>query len=154
MNLIIRYLGSVIVDKNLIVGKEYLMGRGEDCDIHLGKDFISRTHAKIYFSEGSWWYQDLRTHNPHYRKDPIEIHDDEHIDLENDIDIMTRQYLLNHETKIYDFGDLRQVSASQSSNLWLARAAMIMTILIAIGAGSFYFYQVQNAPMSANALLS
>ena len=154
MNLIIRYLGSVIVDKTLIEGKEYLLGRGEDANIHLGKDFISRKHAKIYFSEGSWWYQDLRTSNPHFRKDPIEINDDEHIDLENDIDIMTRIYLLNHETKIYDFGDLRQVSASQNSNRWLAKAAMLMTALIALAGGGFYYYQIQNAPMTANELLS
>jgi S1-C subfamily serine protease len=154
MNLIIRYLGSVIIDKNLIVGKEYLLGRGEDCDIHLGKDFISRKHAKIYFSEGSWWFQDLRSHNPHFRKDPAEITDDEHIDLENNIEIMTKSYLLNHETKIYDFGDLRQVSAGQTSNRWLARAALAFAALIALGGGGFYFYQLQNAPMTANALLS
>ena len=72
MKIIIRYLGMSIIQKDLQPG-EYVIGRSKDSDIQISHDFISRKHAKIFFKDNQWWYQDLRVEHIHYQKDPIRI---------------------------------------------------------------------------------
>ena len=68
LDLVIRYLGVVLVDRKLTPGN-YVIGRGKQCDIKLTQDFISRCHGRIVFEDGSWFYEDLRKEHPKYSKD-------------------------------------------------------------------------------------
>ena len=72
MNLKIRYLGMIISETDLDKDKVYIVGRDKNCHIRLTKDFISREHAKVFFEDEKWWYQDLRNNHPHYRIEKIE----------------------------------------------------------------------------------
>jgi diguanylate cyclase (GGDEF)-like protein len=47
----------------LVVDKEYILGRSEDCHIVLDEPTVSRKHAKIWFSEGFFHIQDLQSTN-------------------------------------------------------------------------------------------
>ena len=56
MKLIIKKYGQQVLEKDLKEGSDYLMGRGENCDIVLDADpGISREHFKLYSPKESCW---------------------------------------------------------------------------------------------------
>ena len=56
MKFVLEYLGAVVDSAVLEPGREYFIGRQEDCDFVLDKDTgISRKHVKIYQSEEGIW---------------------------------------------------------------------------------------------------
>ena len=61
MKFVLEYLGAVVDSALLEPGREYFIGRQEDCDFVLDKDAgISRKHVKIYQSEeGAWRVESL-----------------------------------------------------------------------------------------------
>ena len=100
MKFIIRYLGMSIIEKDIQPG-EYTIGRAKDNDIKISHDFISRKHATIFFVDGQWWYQDLRVGHIHYKIDPILITKEKSIELENQVELVTEEYLDYSETVLY-----------------------------------------------------
>jgi diguanylate cyclase (GGDEF)-like protein len=47
----------------LVMDKEYILGRSEDCHIVLDEATVSRKHAKIWFTEGFFHIEDLHSTN-------------------------------------------------------------------------------------------
>lgn len=41
----------------------FRIGRGEDCDIRIEEDVVSRIHAEATFRDGRWWLMDLGSSN-------------------------------------------------------------------------------------------
>lgn len=95
--------GSPIIELDLDSSKEYVIGRSsEESDIRLYQRYISRKHAKLYYSDGKWWYQDLRVGNKSYHAEPIPLTSENRIVLEGKIDLVTDTYLSLHKTMSYD----------------------------------------------------
>jgi len=105
MKIIIRYLGMSIIQKDLEPG-EYIIGRSKDNDIQISHDFISRKHAKVFFKDGQWWYQDLRVGHIRYKKDPVKITKETRIEIENQVELITEDYLDYRETVLYQTADI------------------------------------------------
>ncbi|MAZ46946.1 MAG: hypothetical protein CME65_00195 [Halobacteriovoraceae bacterium] len=149
MKIIIRYLGTITHEVNLDTEKpEYIIGRAQDCDIRLTKDFISRKHGKIFYQEGQWYYQDLRQDHPHYNETPQEINHNEFIQIEQEIELVSDQYLNNSNTKIID---LNQIQNKKFANSHFIVASIILVALL-IGGG--FFVQQKLIPMNSQKLLS
>ena len=41
----------------------FRIGRGEDCDVRIQDEHVSRHHAAVTFANGQWWIQDLNSSN-------------------------------------------------------------------------------------------
>src|SRR5580658_1577994 len=52
--LIITLEGEIIDETILDPKKEFILGRGDQCDIRLSHSKISRQHAKVYFEDNVW----------------------------------------------------------------------------------------------------
>ena len=83
-----------------------MIGRSKDNDIQISHDFISRKHAKVFFKDNQWWYQDLRVEHIHYQKDPIRITKETRIEIENQVELITEDYLDFSETVLYQAADI------------------------------------------------
>ena len=46
-----------------LVASELLIGRQEDCDIHLDSSRVSRRHARLFMVEEASWIEDLKSSN-------------------------------------------------------------------------------------------
>ncbi len=42
---------------------QLLIGRLEDCDIHLDSSRVSRRHARLFMVEEAYWIEDLKSSN-------------------------------------------------------------------------------------------
>ncbi len=49
-----------------LVGKEYILGRGDGVDIRVDNPLVSRRHARVSFFAGAWRIEDLDTPNGLY----------------------------------------------------------------------------------------
>jgi S1-C subfamily serine protease len=151
MKIIIRYLGMSIIEKDLKPG-EYTIGRAKDNDIQISHDFISRKHAKIFFADDQWWYQDLRVGHVHYKIDPISITKETSIELENKVELVTQEYLDFSETVLCQTDDI-SYSPKERKKSHRPMIAMVATIvLLLIAGGTFYYYTIHSRPMDANTL--
>jgi len=155
MKIIIRYLGMSIIEKDLQPGG-YMIGRSKDNDIQISHDFISRKHAKVFFQDNQWWYQDLRVEHIHYQKDPIPITKKTKIEIENQVELITEDYLDYNETVLYQAAD---ISGSHSDNHKDRKKshrpliAMLTTIVfLLVAGGAIYYYTTLKRPMDANTL--
>ncbi len=45
---------------------EFVIGRGEDCQIQLNEDVVSRSHCRVFWDEDTWWVEDLQSSNGLY----------------------------------------------------------------------------------------
>jgi V8-like Glu-specific endopeptidase len=149
MKIIIRYLGLSIIEKDLQLG-EYTIGRANDNDIQISHDFISRKHAKVFFEDGQWWYQDLRVGHIHYKIDPISITKETRVEIENQVELVTEEYLDFRETVLYKADDIPD-SHKGSKKSHRPLIAMVTTIiLLLIAGGAIYYYTALKRPMDAN----
>ena len=151
MKVIIRYRGMVLVEKDLMPG-EYTIGRAADNSIRLPLDFISRKHAKILFRDGEWWYEDLRTKHPHFKKDPIKIPGNAKVDIEGQVELITESFLDESETleigRYFNDGEKEK----SKSNLRTFALLTIICLILMTGGGVYYFYKMYNRPMDAKAI--
>ncbi len=60
--LILKVLQSGVWKEFRLTGP-FRIGRGEDCEVSLQDQFVSRVHAKGYYEEGQWWLEDLNSSN-------------------------------------------------------------------------------------------
>lgn len=44
----------------------FRIGRGEECEVPLQDQYVSRVHARGYFQDGNWWLEDLNSSNGLY----------------------------------------------------------------------------------------
>ena len=151
MKIIIRYLGMSIIEKDLQPG-EYTIGRSKDNDIKISHDFISRKHAKIFFEDDQWWYQDLRVGHLHYKIDPILITKEKSIELENRVELVTQEYLDFSETVLYPTADISHSSEGRKKSPRSLIAMVTTILLLLIAGGAIYYYTIRNRPMDANTL--
>jgi len=62
----------VTVERGKTVKREYSftqsfnIGRGDECDIQIDDNIISRIHVEVDFEEGCWWVRDLNSANGTY----------------------------------------------------------------------------------------
>lgn len=131
MLIIFRFKGDILLefqlqDKN----KEYILGRSDQSDIRITKDFISRKHGKIYYDEGQWYYQDLREDHPHYFAAPQKIEDHASLQIETELELSTNQYLNQYlntsQTKIIK---LKQPKKNGKKNAAIIAATILMAAL-------------------------
>ncbi len=153
MKIIIRYLGMPIVQRDLKPG-EYKIGRSGDNDIQISHDFISRRHAKIFFKNDQWWYQDLRVKHLHYQKDPIKITQETKIELENQVELVTKDYLDVKKTVLYQADDIARSLKDEKKprRRPVVMPAIISFLLIAVVGGIYYFSVSLKRQMDANTL--
>ena len=152
MKIISRYLGMSIGQQDLQPG-EYTIGRSADNDIQISHDFISRKHAKIFFKDGEWWYQDLRVGHAHYQKGPIKITKEIKIEIENQVELVTEDYLEHMATQVFDVAGFPG-SAKDKARPRRRPIAILATISILLIAGGavYYFTGIFKRPMDANAI--
>lgn len=147
MKINIRYLGKVIEEVNLNSNKnEYLLGRSEECDIRLAKDFISRKHARIFFEDGLWFYQDLRVDHPNYSDEKIPLEDSKVLEIEKEMELVTSNYLNHGQTRIIK---LKRGTKKSRRPLWLAASILIMLL-----AGGGIHYKNNFLPLSSVEILA
>jgi V8-like Glu-specific endopeptidase len=151
MKIIIRYLGMSIIEKDLQPG-EYTIGRAKDNDIQISHDFISRKHAKVFFEDGQWWYQDLRVGHIHYKIDPISITKETRIEIENQLELVTGDFLDFSETKLYETADISDSHKGREKSHRPLIAILTTIILLIIAGGAIYYYITLKRPMDANTL--
>ncbi len=152
MKIIIRYLGMPIVQRDLEPG-EYKVGRSGDNDIQISHDFISRRHAKIFFKDDQWWYQDLRVKHIHYQKDPIKIRQETKIELENQVELVTKDYLDAKKTILYQIDD--SAGSLKDEKKPRRRPVAILAIIgfFLIAGGAIYYFSISlKHQMDANTL--
>jgi len=152
MKIIIRYLGMPIVQRDLEPG-EYKVGRSGDNDIQISHDFISRRHAKIFFKDGQWWYQDLRVKHIHYQKDPIKITQETKIELENQVELITEDYLDVKKTILYQADDIAGSLKDEKKSRRHPAAMLALISFLLIAGGAIYYFSVSlKRQMDANTL--
>lgn len=39
------------------------IGRGKECEVRIGEDYISSRHARIWYEDGEWYLEDLGSRN-------------------------------------------------------------------------------------------
>ncbi|NVM56285.1 MAG: hypothetical protein HWN66_21490, partial [Candidatus Helarchaeota archaeon] len=64
-----------------------------------------RPAVKIGVKDDQWWYQDLRIKHLHYKKNPIKITQETKIELENQVELVTKDYLDLKKTILYQADD-------------------------------------------------
>ncbi len=151
MKIIIRYLGMSIIQKDLQPG-EYTIGRAKDNDIQISHDFISRTHAKVFFADDQWWYQDLRVGHIHYKIDPIAITNETKIEIENKVELVTEDYMDYSKTVLYETADISDSHKGREKTHRSLIAMVTTIILLLIAGGAIYYYTISKRPMDANTL--
>jgi S1-C subfamily serine protease len=82
--------------------KEILIGRSPENDVVLPFDFVSRVHARLYFEEGHWSYQDLRKDHPRREDEPIRLSPSTIIQIETGLELLSEESFVLAETKIHD----------------------------------------------------
>ena len=151
MKIIVRYLGMSIVQKDLEPG-EYKIGRSGDNDIQISHDFISRRHAKIFFKAGQWWYQDLRVKHIHYQKDPIKITQETKIELGNQVELITEDYLDVKKTILYQVDGAGSLKDEKKPRRRPVAMLAIISFLLIAGGAIYYFSVSLKRQMDANTL--
>ena len=151
MRVLIRFHGSTIAETDLRPDREYIIGRAAESDIRLTQGFISRRHARIYFSDGKWWYQDLREGHENYKKEPIEITDEEKIDLEGGAEIFTESFLASHKTMSFDASNKERKYVRRFTYKMVGTLAIAVFVVIVLVVGYFYFFRAPSE-MDANKL--
>ena len=152
MKIIIRHLGMPLFEKDLDPG-EHTIGRSSENDIRLLHDFISRKHAKIFFKDGEWWYQDLRTDHSLVEKHPIKITKGTKIEIENQVELITEDYLDLKKTQIYDIRDAAKPGEAGATTKRTRALFLGVIVLAMIGGGiAYYLTRVAHRPMDANTL--
>lgn len=68
LRLQLRYAEKPAENHVLFEGKEYLLGRAEDCDIVLDHPSVSRYHARLSARNGNWQLQDHNSQNGCYQE--------------------------------------------------------------------------------------
>ncbi len=53
-------------ETEFIFRKSFRIGRGEDCEIQVTSEGVSRHHAEVTFKDGYWWLKDLNSANGTY----------------------------------------------------------------------------------------
>ena len=94
MKLILKYFGKIIKESQLEEGREYLMGRHEDCDFVLQKEIgLSRNHIKIYQSAetGRWIVESISEWGGLY----LEGEEIESVELEESSSLTLKNYVLD-----------------------------------------------------------
>lgn len=152
MKIIIRHLGVPLVEKDLDPG-EYTIGRSSENDIRLLHDFISRKHAKIFYKDGEWWYQDLRVDHSHFEKNLIKITNETRIEIESQVELITEDYLNLKKTQIYEIRDATEPGKDKAAVSRTGVLFLGVIVLALIGGGiAYYFTRVTQRPMDANTL--
>jgi S1-C subfamily serine protease len=153
MKLVIRYLGLVILRRELQPG-EYSIGRAEDNDIQLSQDFVSRRHAKVYFADGQWFYQDLREGHPNYREEPQSFSTDRPIELEDGLQLLTEELLFESSTQLLGADAVEGIAPRSRPGrrravyaIGACAAALLTAVIVCL---AFFARQ----PMDPNALLA
>ncbi|HEX5035759.1 MAG TPA: trypsin-like peptidase domain-containing protein, partial [bacterium] len=159
MKIFIRHQGNIVAEAELEEGKEYTLGRLPESDIRIAQDFISRQHAKIYFSEGTWWYRDLREKKAREMV-PRAIADEQAIAVEKGVDLVTPGYLASQRTQEIDAReDLKAFEKQpQEHSLVVRRPFLMPTLTVAfiavLAVAGFFVYKQWFRPMSATDLLT
>jgi len=154
VRLVVRYLGVILFEGELSPDTEHVLGRGEECEIRLSPDFISRRHGRVRKTEdGRWVYEDLRKRRPSGKAGQLEITDESMVELDNDLDLMTASYLAAHETQDYDVRDLRTMAAQGRRNRKRIRKLAWAVVAVAVVFGAVYIGLVLTRPMNVNELL-
>ena len=156
MKIIIRYQGMLLSKKDLRPG-EYTIGRSTENDIPLSHKFISRRHARIYYKDNEWWYQDLREEHPNFKKDPIRITKDTKIDIENRVELFVEDYLNFEQTQVHFVSDYKDVTGDEKTFNYSKMAVFSiigLLFLTVIGGSLYYFINKSNRPMDANSLFT
>jgi trypsin-like peptidase/FHA domain-containing protein len=156
MKIIIRYQGMLLSKKDLRPG-EYTIGRSTENDIPLSHKFISRRHARIYYKDNEWWYQDLREEHPNFKKDPIKITKDTKIDIENQVELFVEDFLNFEQTQVHFVSDYKDATDDEKTFNYrkIAVFSIIGLLFLTIAGGSiYYFINKSNRPMDANELFT
>jgi pSer/pThr/pTyr-binding forkhead associated (FHA) protein len=48
---------------DLLFDKPFRIGRVDDCEVTIKNDYVSRSHAEVFFQDGGWWVKDLASSN-------------------------------------------------------------------------------------------
>lgn len=48
---------------DLVFDKPFRIGRVDECDVTVKNDYVSRSHAEVFFKDGAWWVKDLGSSN-------------------------------------------------------------------------------------------
>lgn len=54
---------GILVKRLELDGSEFLLGRGQGCDLVLGDKLVSRRHARVFCSKDRWYIEDLDSTN-------------------------------------------------------------------------------------------
>lgn len=151
MKIFIRRHGSVLVEKELNPPKEYILGRTDEADIQLTAQFISRRHARLFFENDRWYFQDLREGHDHYRKEPVPISDEKGIDLEGELELVTSEFLAGQKTGMFDPEQLPG-SVGRSRKFKSLVALTVFITFTLLGVGGYYTYHQIHKPMGPETL--
>ena len=94
MKLVLKYFGKIIKESPLEEGREYFMGRHEDCDFVLQEEIgLSRNHIKIYQSAetGRWIVESISEWGGLY----LEGEEIESVELEESCSLTLKNYMLD-----------------------------------------------------------
>ena len=145
------------LSENYLRPGEYTIGRSTENDIRLSQKFISRKHAKIYYKDNEWWYQDLRADHPNFKKDPIKITKDTNIEIENQVELFVEDYLNFEQTQVHFVSDYKDITDDEKTFNYrkIAVFSIIgLLFLTVIGGSLYYFINKSNRPMDANSLFT
>lgn len=149
MKITFRYLGVITHQIELSPEKgDYTIGRNQENDIRLAHDFISRNHGRIFYENDKWYYRDLRSDHPNHQTEIIELTHTKAISLEEQLDLVTNDYLNQSQTKIFKIDDLKKKELSYR-NIWVASFFFILFL-----GGGGYLIQKSLMPMNSSQLLS
>ncbi|BAF59966.1 MAG: FHA domain-containing protein [Pelotomaculum sp.] len=54
---------ELLPGESFAIGREIIIGRGAGSDIRIRDSYTSTRHARIYFKEGQYWLEDLKSTN-------------------------------------------------------------------------------------------
>lgn len=141
VNLVIRYHGAWVTRVELPTsGSEIRLGRAPENDVILSFDFVSREHARVFFSDGSWFYEDLRTDHPRYDPNPIRLTPSIIISIEGGLELLAEETFHGAETRIQDRRFLTKFQMRRRGDK--RRFALGMVLALVLVAGSFLLYQI------------
>jgi len=140
VNLVIRYHGAWVTRVELPEsGSEIRLGRAPENDVILSFDFVSREHARVFQSDGSWFYEDLRTDHPRYDPNPIRLTSSIIISIEGGLELLAEETFQGAETRIQDRRFLTKFQMRRRGDKRRFALGMALSLLL-IGAG-YLLYQ-------------
>jgi len=150
VNLVIRYHGAWVTRVELPLSRsEIRLGRAPENDVILSFDFVSREHARVFYSEGSWFYEDLRTDHPRYDPSPIRLTPSIIISIEGGLELLAEETFQGAETRIQDRRFLTKFQVRRRGDK--RRVALGMGLAFILVAGSFFIYQALFKKVSHDA---